>query len=527
MATAIEQFLSAASKPIEDPLSQLVSGLEGGAKVGFELAKAKADLDMKKQELALRNEQISSDFITKGLNVAAQAGKIKNAGLRNKLFNLAMQNLSNGGLKINGLTAEVAFDDEEARNYFYDRVAKNPDSAEAADWARAMQMDPDNFKEWFAQYKLKQAEASGAAMKSGFIEGLKQSGRTELEILKAEQDAKAAAEVSLQALSKDLTIPRQLLRRVAIGPNGKIRSAQEQVGILQGYRASFLNQINDIRATIRKLDRGDESKIDLVTNNLQEAEQNLGVNDEAASAAIGRAEKFLGAIIAAPKKATPKAPKTSQEIAKDLGSIREQAQKYVKDDKQMIKSLDTVIRYADRPGPVSAGLVIGAMDAIRSNKINVLREGDYDRALSTQGVLDKVEAFVKKYSTRKGEVLGSEARAEYKAIAQEYKDVVSRVVADSYNTYIEQGRGIGASDDQIKRIVVDKSLWPYIFPSQKPPQERKVAPKVDTGFRPTPSGTATLGKGKPKQALIDKSKAKFPNDWKMRLQAIGYDVGGL
>jgi hypothetical protein len=176
-------------------------------------------------------------------------------------------------------------------------------------------------------------------------------------------------------------------------------------------------------------------------------------------------------------------------MVKGLIDLRKEANATLKSDFEGLASADKIISLADRPGALSAGVMIGQMQVLRENKPSVLREGEYKVALDNQKFDERVKNFLSKYSVETPEVLGPTMRAEYKEIANILKSAIYAGMADRAQPIISSARAMGASDDDIKKQVFSPRVNKYVFPSTEKtaPAESK---KQEGGFYPTPSGKA-------------------------------------
>lgn len=536
MATALEQFLSSASQPIEDPLSSLVSGLSGGAKLGFDLARAKAEGELRRKEIELKDAEIQSQYLSKGLSALTSLSKIKNSRQRKLMSDVTISYFSNAGIlgdesKVDNLRA-LLNEPATTETIVNALKAKGFDGTPVIAQAEILAltgMDFEQQMEKIAEFNAKLAEAKTRGAEQARIEGLRQTGRMDVATQQADAAERRLALSQLNDLVKSKKAPLELVRRLQFNPDGSMRDVRDQVGALQAYELAFGSQLQDWRQAIaRGIPGANKNDIADFTRYAQEVERSFGVDNQKAQDSMQQAESVFNRIRGVAKPTKPTAQKSST-LIKDLGAIREQAQKNIKDERTVARSLDTILKFADRPGPLAADLLVGSMDAIRSGKLNVLREGDMDRALAGQGIYDKVDVFLKKYTGKTDPKLGPQIRKEYKEIAEAYKAVVVQQIVDSYSPYLEQARGIGASEDQIKKIVVDKSLHKYLFP-----ELQKKAAEQATPFFPTPTGAPVGAKssGKkplPRKEVLDafKKGLKPGVNLKSALDASGYDTSNL
>lgn len=530
MPTALEQFLSDASKPIEDPISSLVGGLAGGLETGVKLAESSFNLQQRKKEAELKEAEIKSTYLSKGINALSQIPKVKNKKQRDLLTNVTLNYLQQGGMtNINEDNVRALLDDPETAKTIADalRIAGETDEkiisiAKVWDAANA---DPEEALPKIAELKGQIREAEARGTEQSILEMVRQGGRTDIEEQKAANARKIEAQKQINALANSKQLPMSLVRRVAIGPDGKPRTAEDQLGLLSAYQLGYYNQINSMRGSIAKGVPGAKpADRKQFADSLKIVESNIGIDDKKAAEAMSSAEEAFMRMKAEVKPGRAAAPK-SKDLPKELGALRKEAYSALKPDLDAIRAADAIVTLADQPGAITAGMILGKAQVLREGKISVLREGEYDRALKEQGISDRLEVFFKRISGKKGESLGPEARAEYKRLAIEFKEAIMRAVSERSQNILESARAQGATDDQIKKQVFPSLMHPYLFgqPTQLD-QVRKPSPSEKTQKA---AGATSAKKGKPASSLVESAKKQFPNDWKNRLNKIGYDTGGL
>lgn len=448
------------SRPIAAPLE----GFDKAVGVGFELAQKQDQLRIANEELKIKQQEIQDTFMTKGMNLMSVFPKLKTKKEKTFYLGLMRNYFEKSGFdkaKTESLFAQMEADEEFALgvtdrvstlNSLYPPTSVENIQKQKLEWTKFQDLDEEQRK-------------------------------TQIESLNAQEKA-LLAQQTLSVTTREIEKRgfTQELTKSAAPMHVIERANQGDLGYANMWRMSN-DRITQARTTLKDAKFISPEKRKDIETQLNRAAAMLMSPDSfqqgvvMSESALVRAGELQSE--SAKKEARKPAPVN---IPKELSTIRKEANAALKDDIAAVRAADDIISLSDKSGAITAGMILGKMQILREGKVSVLREGEYDRALKEQGIIDRVNVLFERYGNKKGEALGPTARAEYKRLATDFKRAVLSAVGERSQPYLESARAFGASDDQIKKQIFSPQLHPYIFPKAKDLQK--------PAFFPTPAGEA-------------------------------------
>ena len=225
------------SRPIAAPLE----GFDKAVGVGFELAQQQDRLRIAQEELALRQDQVQSEYLSKGINALGGLSKAKGPA-RKMMASLIESYFTKGGLRIN--KDALTFISSDDTNI--DLVAevskamqeKNP-AVQKAVLQKVLGADAEELPELLKTIDV-MAQAEARANMEGFKAG-------ELRAREAEKVQAQSVQTAKENIAKAKNLPISVMRRAATLP------VQQQADYITTYESGIGGAANNILDNIKNI----------------------------------------------------------------------------------------------------------------------------------------------------------------------------------------------------------------------------------------------------------------------------------
>lgn len=487
----------ALSDLITRPIATPLEGFDKAVESGFKIAQQQQELSMAQERLKLQQDQIKQEYLTKGISTLSTLSKVKNQKQRKILSDMLMQYMSKGGIPFRQDTVNALLSDEETSMGWSDALKageKEYPTDPVLAWARAAElanMDPELAID--QTQKLRQAQLAAGSKET-------------LESFKAQAEKSKLYRTQLGELSKKRR-PAPITARAAQLP------LEQQVGYLQAYDISVGNRVEQLRAeSLKGIPEGQKKpeKLRNFFKNLRDAEMLYSTDPQKSEDALNKAEETFGELKAAykPTAAKVEKPKEALDLLASAQKILDKA--LTQEQRTRADQLNQIISTANDPqmrkNPFAGQGALSALGRVNDPKSSI-REEEYKRIARESGTaLEGVRASFERAIS--GNALTENQWKDLNRVANFYQQRIKKDLDKKIAAVKPRLLKSGITEEEIYSAVQPFEPATYGVTVEK--QELKASQK-----------------GKPNSALINKAKEKFPNDWKQRLQKIGYDTGGL
>lgn len=448
------------------PLVNPLEGLGAGVQAGFEIAQGQERLRIANEELALKKDQISSEYLQKGITALSGFSKAK-GGSRKMMAELITNYFEKGGVRINPQTAQLLFSDDAN----VDILATALQAREYADplqqkafLMQRLGVDAEELPTMLKQIEV-ETETSAKLQQAVTLEAAKQGFKTGQMQFEATRKAEETLDEMMTKYGASEPM-LQLLQKYSADSN-------IQKGIYKGYAASIGAPSLFINSNLDKIKNPTKSQRDA----LSAIQQTLidAANDYAdpakrssAIANVAKAKAQFGSILSS--QAQQPARQTKAEKGKPLGE----------------KAIESLTTFQEIPR-----LINDVKEVIKANKSyfgpmtgRAIRLGEQIGFQTTvgatiDGLLTDVKQTVGKL--KEGGVLRYEDEKKYErmlpsikdkpAVALSKADNILRDMNSKVKTFIETnkraGRDVSQFEDIVRKMVVPP-LPSTLVPENKP-----------------------------------------------------------
>jgi len=515
-------------KPLVNPLE----GLAGGVQAGFEIAQNQEKLRIANEELGIQKEKLQSEYLSKGINGLSALSKAKGPA-RKMMTQLIESYFTRGGITVNKDALTYIASDEEnvaKTQQAVDLIKQEKDPAILTlKLQRIFGADAEELPDLFKVINI-QAQASSELQKTIQVEATKAGFKAGEAQVKATQEA----DKQILELSK---VPRS----PKIAEFAAKLPREQQAGYLAAYDTGAGLRVNSLRDALSF--KAGPSAPGLGTKRAKALSLLNQIDDawvsgdrQTADSLLNEAEVLAGDIKAAQKPANQQIT-PGQQASLDMQFsriVQDRTDKVTKGVSEGLGTFQTLKEVLNKPEGADLGevyAIVGQIAKSVSAEGGVKTEGDIARVLGTSLNLDikKLLRYIKgedvKLPYGETKKLSSLVDTFEKTLKNQVK---SRLDKTYKNLEIDP---IVTGSPQRSQFVKQHKQNNYESFGLTFEQEANISKQqkaaADSGFRPTPSGSVSSKKGQPNKALVEQAKKQFPDNWKKRLELIGYDVGGL
>lgn len=513
----------ALSDIISRPLTAPLEGFDKAVGVGFELAQKQQQVQIAQQKLELDQEEIKAGYLAKGISALSALPKAKGPAKR-ALADSAYALFIKGGLTNLDKNQWAILSSDEVLPAFVNveseaqNLYPNNPKLQNAYIAQRLQRDADEYYKTSSEHRLKEAQLSQELQKQLTVEAAKQAFQSGVKQEERAFETKSKAEEQFGKDLENYGASEEVLNWL------NTKTPEQRRALYSGYLSSvgrYKKFAEDNYKNLKDLTPAQQKQLDIARTLFDEASREYP-DPEKRSKAIGKATKangIFGAILSSQKSEEKSYLKQGKESLDLLKSAQDVLGKTLTPElKAKIDGLNQIISTANNPemrkNPFSGQGALSALGRVNDPRSSI-REEEYKRISRESGTaLEGVRAaFERAFS---GNALTEKQWADLNRVAAFYQGKIKADLEKKIKGVMPRLKRAGITDQEIYSGFADFEEPTF-----------GIVPKMQSGGQEASQKPTASKKGKPSSALVSKSKESFPNDWKQRLQAIGYDIGGL
>lgn len=233
------------SRPIAAPLE----GFDKAVGVGFELAQKQEQLKIANEELKLRQEQVQSEYLSKGMNALGALSKAKGPA-KKMMMDLVTSYFTRGGIRVDpGAMTYIGSDEENiARvNKVAEALKEESPVLRKLKIQQIFESDPEQLPDLFKSIDIEE-EAKIAVSKALSVEAAKKTFEASLEGQKAGIEKEAKAEEQFAKDMAEYGVDSEEALQV-LNP----KTAPQRVALLNAFKGSVGNRKKFAEENIKNL----------------------------------------------------------------------------------------------------------------------------------------------------------------------------------------------------------------------------------------------------------------------------------